>query len=1187
MPHCTRAVAVSIGLLMLIGNPKAQSAPPSAESPMSDRAEKLKERDRLWTEAEQLHSDGKLAEAIATGRKKLAIEREISAAHDEDVLSSLIWLADVAERAEDWPTAESLRDEALAWSTKHRGADHWQTTNARLALEHVRKKKSLTAAERTDMQRAATLRSEVIRLVDAGEFPEAVAKAIDVCDLSKRLFGENHPDFAQCLNNAAYLYDKVGDYARAEPLYLQVTEIRKRTVGEDHPDYAQSLNNLALLYHIQGDYARSEPLHLQATEIRKRTLGENHHSYGQSLNNLALLYESQGDYARAEPLYRKSIEIHKCALGENNPNYATILNNLAGLYNGVGDYARAEPLYRQSMEIVRRARGENHPDYARIMNNLASLYHDAGDYARSEPLHLQATEIRKRTLGVDHPDYASSLNNLASLYGDIGDYARAEPLYLRTIEIYARTLGVKHPAYAKSLSSLAGLYNGLGDYARAEPLYQQSIAINKHALGESHPDYATSLHNLASLHNRMGDYARAEPLIRQTIEVYKRAFGEIHPYYAMSLSSLAALYVRRGDYARAESLYRQSSQIWKRVFGETHPEYAASLNTLASLLTVLDRADEAEPLYRQSLAISRASLEATAVVLSERQQLTMGRRLRHQLDGYLSLGVSSQTSAPNIFREVLLWKGLTLVRQRGMRLAASDPAVAGLFSQLQRVAGQLASLSRAVPPTEEQQATWRERLTNLTHEKERLEAQLSSKSAAFREATKQISLEDLLDALPQDSVLVDYLEFNRCKPPKEEGKPVTSERELVAFIVHHADKLEDQVVMVSLGPVEPLTAAVERWRTNYGLNETSAAAGLDLRRAIWEPLLPSLGDAKTVLVSTDGVLGRVPLGALPGRKPDTYLIEDHRLAMVPVPQLLPALVSGEGTRELTRELLLLGDVDYDAVSGAASTEVPKKKQPRRAGERSASPSEDKLFDPLANTAGEIAAIEKLFAQLFETKPGDPYSLVKGEADEARFRELAPQYRHLHIATHGFFAGAEYESAAQSRSSDASRDRAMLATAEPTVVGYNPGLLSGLALAGANREPVADADDGILTAQEIGVMNLSGVDTVVLSACDTGLGETAGGEGLLCVQRAFQVAGVRTTVASFWKVDDLVTRMLMERFYRNLWEKEMSRLDALREAQLYILNNPDAIRGSDPQPNDPKLRTSPRYWAAFTLSGDWR
>jgi CHAT domain-containing protein len=162
--------------------------------------------------------------------------------------------------------------------------------------------------------------------------------------------------------------------------------------------------------------------------------------------------------------------------------------------------------------------------------------------------------------------------------------------------------------------------------------------------------------------------------------------------------------------------------------------------------------------------------------------------------------------------------------------------------------------------------------------------------------------------------------------------------------------------------------------------------------------------------------------------------------------------------------------------------------------------------------------------------------------------------------------------------------------EQVIRGFHPGLLSGLAFSGANRPPSPDQDDGILTADEIASLSLDGVDLVVLSACETGLGEVAGGEGLLGVQRAFQVAGARSTVASFWQVEDVATRRLMERFYRNYWEEEMSKLDALRDAQLYLLNHPEAIRGDRPlraQTNDEPKRLSPQFWAAFSLSGDWR
>jgi CHAT domain-containing protein len=170
----------------------------------------------------------------------------------------------------------------------------------------------------------------------------------------------------------------------------------------------------------------------------------------------------------------------------------------------------------------------------------------------------------------------------------------------------------------------------------------------------------------------------------------------------------------------------------------------------------------------------------------------------------------------------------------------------------------------------------------------------------------------------------------------------------------------------------------------------------------------------------------------------------------------------------------------------------------------------------------------------------------------------------------------------------------------SISGYHPGLLSGLALAGAN-DPTEE-DDGILTAEEVSTLNLTNVDLVVLSACETGLGNSAGGEGLLGLQRAFQAAGARSVVASLWSVPDQATRLLMVRFYENLWKRKMTKLEALRETQLWMLQHgaeqPDIRRemaarglkeftGDTPATATKDSRLPPYFWAAFVLSGDWR
>jgi CHAT domain-containing protein len=218
-------------------------------------------------------------------------------------------------------------------------------------------------------------------------------------------------------------------------------------------------------------------------------------------------------------------------------------------------------------------------------------------------------------------------------------------------------------------------------------------------------------------------------------------------------------------------------------------------------------------------------------------------------------------------------------------------------------------------------------------------------------------------------------------------------------------------------------------------------------------------------------------------------------------------------------------------------------------------------------------------------------LRRDQATEAAVRKEAPQHRWLHFATHGFFAPKELRSALAPDPKRAKSGAVPGLLDREGVAGFHPLLLSGLVLAGANRPPEPGQDDGILTALEVAELDLRHVELAVLSACETGLGEVAGGEGVLGLQRAFQAAGARSTVTSLWQVPDQATRALMERFYAGLWDRKrpLGKLEALRQAQLWLLRE-GPTRGLavvSTEPSAGPRRAPPFYWAAFVLSGDWR
>ena len=295
-----------------------------------------------------------------------------------------------------------------------------------------------------------------------------------------------------------------------------------------------------------------------------------------------------------------------------------------------------------------------------------------------------------------------------------------------------------------------------------------------------------------------------------------------------------------------------------------------------------------------------------------------------------------------------------------------------------------------------------------------------------------------------------------------------------------------------------------------------------------------------------------------------------------MPQMLPELLAPRKERPDDRppSLLAIGNIDFDLApkAKAPAEEVPPAWKRRRAG----GPMQ---WGPLPGTLGEVLALEDAFKKAVPN--GKLTVLRAAKAIAGAFRKEATSHEYLHLATHGFFAPREIKSVGKSDGKQAGQ----AGDFRPLPVGFHPGLLSGLVLAGANK-PRAD-DDGILTALEVAELDLAKVELAVLSACETGLGETAGGEGVLGLQRAFEIAGARTTVTSLWKLDDTATRQLMERFYDNYWKKGRGTLESLREAQIWLLEE-GPTRGIVRMKEAPGQKRSPPYfWAAFVLSGDWR
>jgi CHAT domain-containing protein len=902
-----------------------------------------------------------------------------------------------------------------------------------------------------------------------------------------------------------------------------------------------------------------------------------------------------GDYRQALPLFEQARDLYKRRLGADHPYYATSLNNLALLYQAMGEYRQALPLFEQARDLRQRLLGQDHPLYARSLNSLGELYRAMGDYRRALPLLEQTRDLTKRLLGEDHPHYADSLDNLAGLYRDMGEYRQALPLYEQARDLRKRRLGEDHPHYARSLNNLGLLYWTMGEYRQALPLYEQARDLFKRRLGEGHPYYPTNLHNLAGLYLAMGDYRRALPLMMQARDLTKRRLGEDHPNYARSLLNLAELYRATGEYRRALPLMEQACDLTKRHLGEDHPDYALSLHNLATLHIARNHYAQAAPPATEALSRQRAVLDRTFAALSGRQRLDFLQQHQRFLHVYLSVACATGTPAAESYPHVLAWKGAVAARHAEERLALDQPGLQPLLDELRQSRAGLARLARLSPATKEQQADWRRRFDDTERRKEELETQLALKSDSFRQflGLRQATARQVADALPARTALVDFLEYTHHGPPPEGKGGFTKEDRLLAFVLVRGR----DPVCLQLGQAKPIGQAVRAWRRpvqSAPPGRLDDRAAQELLRRVWRPLQEHLAGASTVLLAPDGALTALPFAALPGSKPGSYLLEEVALGYVTSGRQLLELAIDAGRP--VDGLLAVGGLPYGSAPDAATLAL----LPGKAA-----------LGELPGTRLEVERLERAFRR---ARPGERVTVLTGAAvDAARLQRALPAgrgrpgYRYLHLATHGFFEPPPENMVLRRLPADP-------LGSEYRTFARNPMLLSGLVLAGANRDP----NKAVLTAEEVSGLDLRGAELVVLSACQTGLGKQTPVEGVLGLQRGFHEAGARALAASLWDVSDAATSVLMEQFYHHLWGAQApGKLEALRRAQLAVLRDParvekrrqelrDALakrgvaeavlqtRGLGQKAGKPEVdveggsgRSHPAWWAAFVLSGDTR
>jgi tetratricopeptide (TPR) repeat protein len=1017
-----------------------------------------------------------------------------------------------------------------------------------------------------------------------GRYAEAEPLLLRSISIGEKLPNSENPAFATDLGNLAVLYEDQGRYREAEPFAQRSLAMDEKVLGAESEAAATDLNNLAALYYHQGKYADAEPLYVKALAIHLKLLGNEHPVVATDLSNLANLYASEGKYPTAEPIYRRALAIDEKSQGNESLAAAADANNLAAMYQAQGRFSEAEPLYRNALAIREKALGPEHPAVAASLSDIAEMYYSQGRYAEAEPMLRQALAIREKKLGPDHPQVAASLNNLAALYKDQGRYAEAEPMYRRAVTIDLKALGPEHRQVAMLLGNLAELYFEQGRLAEAEPLLRGALAINEKALGPDHPEVAMDLNNLAEEYEAQRRYAEAEPLIQRSLAIDEKILGPNNPDVATRLVNLGGLYCDEGKFAEAEPLLKRAVSIFETSLGPDHPRTREAVLNLAVTYYGWGKPDLAGPYFDRNLGNLQKQFDSSFTYMSEKERLQFLNTVPGAFPLFFSFSLTYHDRDPGLagkMYDVLLWeKGFIAESAAALRakiLASGDPEALALLDKLTAKKTQLAALASA---PQGDPAQWRKNIAQLDQEANDIEKELVKRSSALAEqkTLAHITWRDVQKTLKPGEAAVEFARFQF-----HNGKSWTSTNYYVALIVTPETATAPKLVVLGEAqklestPLASYRAGVGRTRgvvvATAPAEQAGADAGAgDAYNAFWKPIEPALGAAKRVYVSSDGVLNQISVGLFSDAT-GKLLLEKYDLRLVNSTKdlLRPAHNSSSKTA------VLLGNPAFDLTEAQQRAALAKlgasaparslpgyatQTIPLSAAVSGAAPSGNAhvtQLPPLPATQVEIDSVGKLLKNA--GWQAAPYT---GELalEEVLDRQRSP--RVVHVATHGFFLSdqeiaLEKKPGAQVRLKD-------------------PMLRSGLFFAGADRAesgapPAAGLDDGVLTAYQAAQLDLQGTELVVLSACETGLGEQKNGEGVFGLRRGLQEAGAEAVLMSMWSVPDRETQELMALFYQN-WLGGLDKHEALRQAQI---KEREAVRqryGKD----------LPFYWGAFVLVG---
>lgn len=983
-------------------------------------------------------------------------------------------------------------------------------------------------------------------LASLGKYEEAAKQADQTLSQCLEKLEREHPTTADALHNIGMVHYLQGDYDKALAYYQQGLQIRRKVFGEKHSSVANSYNNMGSAYYLKGNYDEALAYYQRDIQITLKLSGEDHPDLASSYGNMGNVYYAKGEYPQALAFLQKAVNIRKKALGEEHPKLASFYNSMGNVYSYQGEQDKALEYNEKALHLWRKSLGEDHPDVAAAYHNIGGIYEEKGEHEKAMEYYQKAAQLWLISLGEDHPSVATAYYNLGSVYETEKEYEKALRFLQKSLQIRQKAFGEAQTEVADCYSKIGGIYESKGEYVQALVYYQKDLRILLESLGPVHPSIAATYNNLGSAYHSKGAYKKALQELQYAILANVTSFQDTLISRNPVLSDPASIFLD-GSYllqtlrfkGRAmEKLYEQSQSL-------SDLQLAYETYCVAdTLVQQMQRSYDSEGDQVELMSKAVKAYKSILPVCLKLHQLTKNPAYLDKAFYFAERGKANVLSANLAESKAKNFAGiadslLNHDQQLRLEIAQARQLVTEEFSN-----GEGGTDSTRL-------SQYQGKLFALHRQHENLISQLEKDypfyhNLKYQEAT--ISPEQLQGVLDKKSALVEY---------------VIGDSLLHVFtLTHKAFEVQSLAIDSSFR------------RSIASFRNAILSQDEDLYQQtayqLYQLLLPqSLPQSiKRLIIIPEGELTTLPFEALlteanreKSAKPNAYLLNKYTVSYAYSAKLLYERLT-QPKEVATKKLLALAPVFTDSLTNAVASSnrgvlvhhqrgnmsnpvinkasnhnssYNKNNQTRSANTSNGLVSQGWLLNgqyvaPLLSSRREVESI----AQLFKRNGGSAKVYLYNQAEEERLKsDDISNFNYIHLATHGFVNESYPE-------------------------------LSGLLLA----QDSTSEEDGILYTGEIYNFRLN-ADLVTLSACETGLGKIANGEGVIGLSRALLYAGASNLIVSFWQVSDESTADLMESFYSSLLSGR-DKATALQQSKRKMLR-----KGK---------YSHPFYWAPFVLIG---